>query len=182
MPEDIGRQLSLAALGFAGLLSAWTALKCRRAYQRGEASSDAPLWTVLAIVVLLLSSARLAIASGVFRGTGAVLRTFARENGLSTDRRTLQIAATIAVAFTAAAVFIYGVVHFKEHARRYRFILDSALVTLTAGIIALMALREMDALSPLVPWARTIVEVTSAAGISAMAIARLGQIRRQAGL
>ncbi|MDX2203293.1 MAG: hypothetical protein NW223_11130 [Hyphomicrobiaceae bacterium] len=168
------------ALLVAGLLAAYTAWACGAARRRGLAIADTWIWAGLAALFLALACAKLIVASGVLKGSGSLLRALARQNGIYTDRRSLQIAATIAVALIAVALLVYTALYLKDNARRLRVVLDTALLAATAGILGLVVLREMDAWSPVVPWARTAIELIAAAGTAAVAISRLGNLRSPA--
>jgi hypothetical protein len=81
------------------------------------------------------------------------LRDIFKQRGWYEDRRSLQIAASIAVAVVVAGL------------------------TVGFGIIRFISLHEVDAWNANAPWARTAVDLVAAAGVSAVAIAWLCQLR-----
>jgi hypothetical protein len=60
---------------------------------------------------------------------------------------------------------------------RYRLAVGLAGLTVGFGIIRFISLHEVDAWNANAPWARTAVDLVAAAGVSAVAIARLYQLR-----
>jgi hypothetical protein len=176
MSEDAGRLLCAAALLAAGLLGAWAAWACHRAQRRGLPGADALVWAGLAAVFLLLSEAKLARVLGWLKGLGEWLRTLAKEHDLYANRRQFQIVASVAVALIVVALFLYGLRWMWHHIRRYRLAIGFAGLAAGFAIIRFISLHEVDAWNEAMPWARVVVELVAAAGASAVAIARLGQL------
>jgi hypothetical protein len=171
MSEDAG--LCVAALLAAGLLGAWTAWACRRAQQRGLPGADTLVWAGLAAVFLLLSLTRLARRLGWLKGWGDWLRTLAKQNDLYANRRPYQIVASVGVALVAAVLLVYGLLWMRHYIKRYRLAIGFAALAVGFGIIRFISLHEVDAWNAAMPWARVVVELIAAAGVSAVAIARL---------
>jgi hypothetical protein len=176
MSEDAGKLLCVAALLAASLLGAWTALACHRAQQRGLAGSDALVWAGLAAVFLLHSQTRLVRGLGWLKGLGEWLRLLAKQHGLYGDRRAIQVVATVAVASTVVALLLYGFLWMWHYIKRYRLAIGFASLGVGFGIIRFISLHEVDAWNAAMPWARSVVELISAAGASAVAIVRLRQL------
>ena len=61
--------------------------------------------------------------------------------------------------------------------KRYRLAVGFAGLTVGFGIIRFISLHEVDAWNANALWARTAVDLVAAAGVSAVAIARLCQLR-----
>ena len=61
--------------------------------------------------------------------------------------------------------------------KRYRLAIGFAGLTIGFAIIRFISLHEVDAWNAQAPWARTAVDLVAAAGVSAVAIARLWQLR-----
>ena len=173
MSDDAGRLLALTALLAASLLGAWAAWACRRAQRRGLPGSDALVWAGLAALFLLYSQTRLASGLGWLAGWGEWLRKLARQYGLYEDRRVFQIVATIAVTLVVVALFLYGLIWMWHYIKRYRLAIGFASLAVGFGIIRFISLHEVDAWNAAMPWARSVVELIAAAGVSALATARL---------
>jgi hypothetical protein len=88
----------------------------------------------------------------------------------------LQITASIAVAVAVVVLLVWGLVWAWRHIKRYRLAIGFAGLTVGFGIVRFISLHEVDAWSADVPWARTVVDLAAAAGVSAVAIARLRQL------
>jgi hypothetical protein len=161
----------------ACLLGAWAAWACHRAQRRGLPGADALVWAGLAEVFLLLSQVKLARGLGWLDGLDDWLRALAKQNGLYDSRRQFQIVASVAVALIAVALFVYGLIWMWHHIKRYRLAIGFAALAVGFGIIRFISLHEVDAWNAALPWARTVVELIAAAGASAVAIARLRQLR-----
>ena len=65
---------------------------------------------------------------------------------------------------------------FAQLLKRYRLAVAFAGLTVGFGIIRFISLHEVDAWNAHAPWARTAVDLVGAAGVSAVAIARLSQL------
>ena len=176
MSDDASWLLSLAALFVATLVAAWAAWACRRAQQRGLAGADAPVWASLAVVLLLYSQTRLARGLGWIKGFGEWLRILAKQNGLYENRRVFQIVATVGVALIVVALFLYGLIWMWHYIKRYRLAVAFASLAVGFAIIRFISLHEVDAWNAALPWARSVVELIAAAGVSVVAIARLRQL------
>jgi hypothetical protein len=61
--------------------------------------------------------------------------------------------------------------------KRYRLAIGFAGLTVGFGIIRFISLHEIDAWNANAPWVRTAVDLVAAAVVSAVAIARLYQLR-----
>jgi hypothetical protein len=179
MTDDV---LRVAALSIACLLGLWTAFACRRAHDRGLPGSDALVWAGLSAVFFLLSFIKTARSLGLLRGFGNVLRDIFKQRGWYDDRRTLQITASIAVAVVVIALVVWGLLWAWHYIKRYRLAVGFAGLTVGFGIIRFISLHEVDAWNAGAPWARTVVDLVAAAGVSAVAIARLCQLSDFAGL
>jgi len=178
MADDI---LRVAALLVACLLGLWTAVACRRAKYHGLPGSDALVWAGLSAVFFLLSLIKTARGLGLLRGLGGFLRDFFKQRGWYEDRRTLQITASIAVAAVAMVLLIWGLLWAWHYIKRYRLAIGFAGLTVGFGIIRFISLHEVDAWNAYAPWARTVVDLVAAVGVSALAIARLRQLSAFAG-
>ena len=176
MSDDASWPLALAALFVANLLAAWAAWACRRAQQRGLAGSDALVWASLAMVLLLYSQTRLARGLGWIRGFGEWLRILARQYGLYEHRRVFQIVATVSIALIVVALFLYGLIWMWHYIKRYRLAIAFASLAVGFSIVRIISLHEVDAWGAAMPWARSVVELIAAAGVSVVAIARLRQL------
>jgi hypothetical protein len=176
MSEEAGRFLCFAALLTAGLLGAWAAGACQRAQRRGLPGPDAVVWAGLAAAFLLFSQIELARSLGWFTGLGEWLRILAKQHELYADRRPFQIVATIAVALIMVVLLSYGLLWIRHYIKRYRLAVGFAALAVGFGIIRFISLHEIDAWNAAMPWARAGVELVAAAGTSAVAIVRLGQL------
>src|ERR1700704_4427730 len=172
MTDDV---LRVAALLVPCLLGLWTAVACRRAHYHGLPGSDALIWAGLSAVFFLLSLLKTARGLGLLRGFGGFLRDIFKQRGWYEDRRSLQIAATIAVV--VIAVIVWGLLWAWHYIKRYRLAIGFMGLTLGFAIIRFISLHEVDAWNANAPWARTAVDLVAAAGVSAVAIARLWQLR-----
>jgi len=168
--------LRVAALLVACLLGVWTAVACRRARYHGLPGSDALVWAGLSAVFFLLSLMKTARGLGLLRGFGDVLRDIFKQRGWYEDRRILQITASIAVAVVVMVLLIWGLLWAWHYIKRYRLALGFAGLTVGFGIIRFISLHEVDAWNANAPWARTFADLVAAAGVSAVAIARLRQL------
>jgi hypothetical protein len=176
MSEDLGRFLSIVSLLTAGVLGAWTAWSCRKARRRGLPGSDAVVWAGLAAVFLLFSQTKLARVLGLLRGWGQWLRSLAREQGLYSGRRPFQILATVGVAVVVVVLLVIGLLWAWHYIKRYRLAIGFASLAVGFAVIRFISLHEVDAWNARVPWLRVVIEVTAAAGASAVALARLRQL------
>jgi hypothetical protein len=95
MTDDVSRVATLMVPCLFGL---WTAVACRRAQYHGLPGSDALVWAGLSGVFFLLSSLKTARGLGLLHGFGDFLRGIFKQRGWYEDRRSLQVAASIAVA------------------------------------------------------------------------------------
>jgi hypothetical protein len=179
MTDDV---LRVAALSIPCLLGLWTAVACRRAHDHGLPGSDALVWAGLSAVFFLLSLIKTARSLGFLRGFGNFLRDIFKQRGWYEDRRALQITASIAVAVVVIALVVWGLLWAWHYIKRYRLAVGFAGLTVGFGIIRFISLHEIDAWNAGAPWARTVVDLVAAAGVSAVAIARLRQLSDLAGL
>jgi hypothetical protein len=159
------------------LLGLWTAVACRRAQRHGLPGADALVWAGLSGVFFLISVMKTARGLGLLHGLGGFLRDIFRQRGWYEDRRGLQIVASIAVAVAVIALFIWGLMWAWRLIKRYRLAVGFAGLTVGFGIIRFISLHEVDAWNADAPWARTAVDLVAAAGVSAVAIARLYSLR-----
>src|SRR5262245_53180421 len=176
MSPDTGRFLCIAALLAASLLAAWTAWACQRGQRRGLPGPDALVWAGLAGVLLLLSQVKLARGLGWLEGAGGWLRALVKQIGLYDNRRPFQIVASVAVALIIVILLVYGLLWIWHYIKRYRLAVGFTALAVGFGIIRFISLHEVDAWNAAMPWARTVVELIAAAGISAVAIARLRRL------
>jgi hypothetical protein len=174
MTDDV---LRVATLTVPCLFGLWTALACRRAQYHGLPGSDALVWVGLSGVFFLLSLIRTTRGLGLLHGFGDLLRAFFRQRGWYEDRRTLQISASIAVAVLIMALVAWGLRWTWHHIKRYRLAVGFAGLTVGFGVIRFISLHEVDAWNANAPWAGAAVDLVAAAGVSAVAIARLYQLR-----
>jgi hypothetical protein len=174
MSDDI---LRVAAMTIACLFGLWTAVACQRAQYHGLPGSDALIWAGLSGAFFLLSLMKTARGLGLLRGFGGFLRDVFRQRGWYEDRRSLQIAASIAVAVVVIGLIVWGVLWAWHYMKRYRLAIGFMGLTLGFAIIRFISLHEVDAWIANAPWARTAVDLAAAAGVSAVAIARLWQLR-----
>ena len=174
--------LRVAALLVPCLFGLWTAVACRRAQYHGLPGSDALVWAGLSGASFLLSLMKTARGLGLLRGFGDFLRGIFKQRGWYEDRRSLQIAASIAVAVVVMALVVWGLLWTWHRIKRYRLAVAFAGLTVGFGIIRFISLHEVDAWNANAPWVRTAVDLVAAAGVSAVAIARLCQLRDFCGL
>jgi hypothetical protein len=174
MTDDV---LHFAALTVPCLLGLWTAVACRRAQYHGLPGSDALVWAGLSGAFFLLSLMKTARGLGLLRGFGDFLRSIFKQRDWHEDRRSLQIAASIAVAVVVIALVVWGLLWAWHRVKRYRLAIGFAGLTVGFGIIRFISLHEVDAWNANAPWARAAVDLVAAAGLSAVAIARLRQLR-----
>ena len=114
---------------------------------------------------------------GLLRGFGGLLRDLFKQRGWYEDRRSMQIAASIAVVVVVIALIFWGVLWAWDYIKRYRLAIGFMGLTLGFAIIRFISLHEVDAWNANAPWARTAVDLVAAAGVSVVAIARLWQLR-----
>jgi hypothetical protein len=174
MSDDV---LRVVALTIACLFCLWTAIACRRARYHGLPGSDALIWAGLSGAFFLLSLMKTARGLGLLRGAGAFLRDIFKQRGWYEDRRSMQIAASIAVAVVIIGLIIWGLVWAWHYIKRYRLAVGFMGLTLGFAIIRFISLHEVDAWNANAPWARTAVDLIAAAGVALVAIARLWQLR-----
>ena len=174
MSSDLLRVL---ALTIPCLLGLWTAVACRRAQLRGLPGSDALIWAGLSSAFFVLSLVKSARGLGLLHGFGGYLRDIFKQRGWYEDRRSLQVAASIAIAVLVIALITWGLLWAWDHIKRYRLAIGFTGLTLGFAFIRFISLHEIDAWNASAPWARTAVDLIAAAGVSAIAIARLWQIR-----
>src|SRR5262245_45429060 len=172
-----GDVLRVAALLVPCLLGLWTAVACRRAHNHGLPGSDALVCAGLSAVFFLLSLVALAPGRGFLHGFGGFLRDIFKQRGWYDDRRTLQITASIAVAVVVMVLVVWGLLWAWHYIKRYRLAIGFAGLTLGFGIIRFISLHEVDAWNANAPWAPMAIDLVAAAGVSAIAIARLWQLR-----
>jgi len=175
--EEAGRYLCIAALLAASALGAWTAWACGQAQRHGQPGGDAAVWAGLSVVFLLFSQTKLARVLGLLKGWGQWLRQVAKEHHLYAGRRPFQIAATAAVALVVVVLLVIGLLALRDYIRRYRLAIGFASLAVGFGIIRFISLHEVDAWNAAMPWLRVVVELIAAGGASAVAIARLRQLR-----
>jgi hypothetical protein len=179
MTDDVSRVATLTVPCLFGL---WTAVACRRAQYHGLPGSDALVWAGLSGTFFLMSLTKTARGLGLLRGFGDFLRGIFKQRGWYEDRRSLQIAASIAVAVVVIALVVWGLLWARHHIKRYRLAVGFAGLTVGFGIIRFISLHEVDAWNANAPWARTVVDLVVAAGVSGVAIGRLRQLRDFSGL
>ena len=173
--------LQVAILTVPCLFGLWTAVACRRAQYHGLPGSDALVWTGLSGAFFLLTVMKTARGLGLLRGFGDFLRGIFKQRGWYEDRRSLQIAASIVVAVVVVALVVWGLLWIWHRIKRYRLAVGFAGLTIGFGIIRFISLHEVDAWNANAPWARMAVDLVAAAGVSAVAIARLYQLRNFGG-
>jgi hypothetical protein len=178
MTNDI---LRVALLLVPCLLGLWIAVACRRAHYQGFPGSDAPVWAGLSAVFFLLALMKTARGLGLLRGFGDLLRDIFKQRGWYEDRRILQITTSVAVAVVVMLLVIWGLLWSWHYIKRYRLAVAFAGLTVGFSIIRFISLHEIDAWNADAPWARTVVDLVAAAGVSAVAIARLWQLAAFAG-
>jgi hypothetical protein len=169
--------LRVMALTIACLIGLWTAVACRRATYHGLPGSDALIWAALSGAFFLLSLLKTARGLGLLRGFGGLLRDIFKQRGWYEDRRSLQIAASIAIAVLVMSLIVWGLLWAWHYIKRYRLAIGFTALTLGFAIIRFISLHEVDAWNANSPWARTTVDLVAAAGVSAVAIGRLWQLR-----
>jgi hypothetical protein len=174
MSDDV---LRIAALAVPCLFGLWTAVACRRAQFHGLPGSDALVWAGLSGAFFLLSLMKTARGLGLLRGFGGLLRDIFKQRGWYEDRRSLQIAASIAILVAVIALIVWGLLWAWHYIKRYRLAVGFMGLTLGFAIIRFISLHEVDAWNANAPWARTAVDLVAAAGVSVVAIARLWQLR-----
>ncbi|MFM9845653.1 MAG: hypothetical protein ACKVP3_00650 [Hyphomicrobiaceae bacterium] len=158
------------------LLGLWTAVACRRAYHHGLPGSDALVWASMSALFFLLFPVKTARGLGFLRGFGDDLGGLFKQMGWYEDRRTLQIAASIAVAAAVIVLIVWGLWWAWHYIKRYRLAIGFAALTVGFGIVRFISLHEVNAWNASAPWIRTVVDLVAAAGVSAVAIARLRQL------
>lgn len=179
MMDDVVRVALMLAASVLGL---WTAVACRRAHSLGLPGSDAIVWAGLSAVFFLLSLTKTARGLGVLQGVGGYLRDVFKQHGWYNDRRNLQIAASIAVLVVALAVLAWGALWMWDYVKRYRLAIGLAALVVGFSLIRFISLHEVDAWNNSAPWVRTAVDLVAAIGVSALAIARLRQLKHFAGM
>jgi hypothetical protein len=179
MTDDAAR---IVVLLIPCLLGLWTALACRRAHVLGLPGSDAVVWAGLSAVFFTLFLIRAGRGLGWLRGLGGFLRDIFKQRGWYEDRRTLQIVASIAVAVVVLTLLVWGLLWVWHYIKRYRLAIGLAGLTVGFGIVRFISLHEVDAWNAQAPWARALVDLIAAAGVSGLAIARLRQLNGLAGL
>jgi hypothetical protein len=132
MSDDV---LRVAALTVACLFGLWTAVACRRAQYHGLPGSDALVWAGLSGAFFLLSLMKTARGLGLLRGFGGFVRDIFKQRGWYEDRRSLQIAASIAVAVVVMALVVWGLLWAWHYIKRYRLAIGFAGLTVGFGII-----------------------------------------------
>jgi hypothetical protein len=172
--------LRVAVLAVPALLGMWVAIACHRAQTRGLPGADAMIWAALSAVFFLICFIRTARGLGVLRGLGGLLRDIFRQRGWYEDRRTLQIMASIAVVVVVLALLIWGLRWSWHYIKRYRLAIGFAGVTVGFAAVRFISLHEVDAWTAGAPWLRTAIDLTAAAGVSAIAIIRLRQLGQAA--
>lgn len=168
--------LRTAVLLVPCVLGLWTAVACRRAHFQGLPGSDALVWAGLSTVFFLIAVMKTARGLGLLRGFGNFLRDVFKQMGWYDNRRILQITASIAVAVAVVILVVWGLLWIWDQIRRYRLAVGFAGLIVGFGIIRFISLHEVDAWNAAAPWVRTVIDLIAAAGVSALAIARLLQL------
>jgi hypothetical protein len=181
VPDESARYLRIAAAAITAALGAWTARACYRARHRGVPGGDAAVWAGLAVVYLLMAEAKLARVLGWLQGLGLWLRAIAREHHLYAGRRPYQIAASIAVAAIAALLLAVGTASAWDYIKRYRLAVGFTGLAVGFALIRFISLHEVDAWSVQMPWLGVVIDLSAAAGASAVALVRLRQLRHEHG-
>ena len=88
----------------------------------------------------------------------------------------------MAVAVVVVILVIWGLLWAWHYIKRYRLAIGFAGLTVGFGVIRFISLHEVDAWNAAAPWARTVVDLVAAAGVSAVAIVRLRQLSDFGGL
>jgi len=156
MTDDV---LRVAVLTVPGLFGLWAAVACRRAQYHGLPGADALVWAGLSGAFFLLSLMKTARGLGLLRGFGDFLRGIFKQRGWYEDRRSLQIAASIAVAVVVMALVVWGLRWTWHRIKRYRLAIGFVALTVGFGIIRFISLHEVDAWNAHAPWARTAVDL-----------------------
>jgi hypothetical protein len=110
---------------------------------------------------------------GLLRGFRDFLRGIFKQGDWYEDLRSLQIAVSTAVAVVVMALVVWD----WHRIERYRLAVGFAGLTVGFGIFRFISLHEVDARNVNAPWARTAIDLVAAAGVSAVAITRLCQLR-----
>src|SRR5258705_11728848 len=105
MSDDV---LRVVALAIACLFGLWTAVACRRAQYHGLPGSDALIWAGLSGAFFLLSLLKTARGLGLLRGFGGFLGDIFKQRGWYENRRSLQMAASIAIAVVVTGFLLWG--------------------------------------------------------------------------
>lgn len=71
-------------------------------------------------------------------------------------------------------MIVWGLLWAWHYIKRYRLAIGLFGLTLGFAIIRFISLHEIDVWNALTPWARAAVDLVAAAGVSAVAVARLG--------
>jgi hypothetical protein len=126
-----------------------------RAEAKGVVERCALVWAGLSGAFFLLSLMKTARGLGLLRGFGDFLRGIFKQRGWYEDRRSLQIAASIAVAVVVMALVVWGLLWTWHRIKRYRLAVGFAGLTVGFGIIRFISLHEVDAWNVNAPWVRT---------------------------
>jgi len=140
------------------------------------------IWAGLAAVFSAYAHVRLARELGWLDGWGGWLRTLAREHNLYADRRMFQVFVSIAIAVIAIGLLLYGLIWFWHYIKRYRLAIGFAAFAIGYALIRFVSLHEVDAWNAANPWAPLTAELIAAVGASAVALARLHQLKEFARL
>lgn len=169
--------LGVVVLIVPSLLGLWAAVACRRAQEYGRWGGDSLIWAGLSVVFFMLSVMKTARGLGFLHGFGGLLRDIFKQRGWYEDRRRLQILASIAIAVVVVALAVWGIWWSWHRIKCYRLAIAFASLTVGFGIIRFISLHEIDAWNANAPWIRAVVDLIAAGGVSALAIARLNQLR-----
>lgn len=161
------------------LLALWTAVACRRAARAGWPGADAWIWLVLAGVYVALAGTRTARGLGLLHGLGEWLRALARQQGWYNDRRMFQIVTSLAVVAVVVVLIVYGLIYAWDVVKRYRLAVGFTALTVGFGVVRFISLHEVDAWVAAAPAAAPLIDMVAAAGVSAIAVARLRQLARR---
>jgi len=93
----------------------------------------------------VLSLMKTVCGLGLLRGFGDFLRGIFKQRGWYEDRRSLQIAASIAVAVVVMVLVVWGLLWAWHRIKRYRLAVGFAGLTVGFGIIRFISLHEVDA-------------------------------------
>lgn len=174
MPDvELNAWWVIAAMAASGLLAAWTAAACRTISREDWSAPDAVFWAALAVVLFAYSQLKLAKNLGWLQGIGVWLRDLAKAYALYDDRRPFQIAVTIAIAFAALCIFLYGLYWMAHVLKRYRLAFGFASLAIGCAMIRAVSLHEVDGWTMEMPWLRPTVDLVGAAGASIAAVSRL---------